>query len=225
MTASPTITVPGACGHLLEIPDFGSLFTLCPAHPQVASGDCDECDELVLSPRMAFFLWAALDSLATHTGEDLDETDFTQEGFADTSTWLELGLLPPIALHARRREWVERFVQCFVDLTERLAHGELPYPRCTGEEMALHMAFNAAADQFADGETYESYHSWYASFPESLELDEDFDTARELLLEDEDVLLLDDISLDGIEDPSSQAAQQLGTVNLHPDTWFLPFAS
>jgi hypothetical protein len=45
------------------------------------------------------------------------------------------------------------------------------------------------------------------------------------LLEDEDVLLLDDISLDGIEDPSSQAAQQLGTVNLHPDTWFLPFAS
>ena len=46
----------------------------------------------------------------------------------------------------------------------------------------------------------------------------------EVLFRDDDVLLLFDPSNDGIEDPSSELHQRWRLANLHPQTWFLPFA-
>ena len=60
--------------------------------------------------------------------------------------------------------------------------------------------------------------------PADPERDDDSDLARELLFPDDDVLLLFDASLDGIEDPQSQLAEHRLFANLHPRVWFLPFA-
>jgi hypothetical protein len=55
--------------------------------------------------------------------------------------------------------------------------------------------------------------------------DDGFDWLSELLLADEDVLMLYNPALDGIEDPRSSIAQQQGCSGLHPNDWFNRFAN
>ena len=54
--------------------------------------------------------------------------------------------------------------------------------------------------------------------------DADSERMREVLFADHDVLLLFEPSLDGVEDPDSEAARFERFVNLHPKDWFEPFS-
>jgi hypothetical protein len=62
----------------------------------------------------------------------------------------------------------------------------------------------------------------FDSYPLNEE-DADVDWWREVLLQDLDVLMLFDPSLDGVED--SDVSRELRLINLHPTQWFLPFPS
>ncbi|MFI6279704.1 hypothetical protein [Streptomyces sp. NPDC050988] len=53
--------------------------------------------------------------------------------------------------------------------------------------------------------------------------DVDWGAASDLLVQDHDVLMMFDDSLDGIEDGGNNVNQALGMVNLAPLDWFTPF--
>ncbi len=91
--------------------------------------------------------------------------------------------------------------------------------RCTGEEMALHIVIDHAESASRDGML-----STPASLPQDAARDTDFDSVRDLLFRDHDVLLLFDPSLDGLDDPEDEFHQRFRFANLHPDRWFLVFA-
>jgi hypothetical protein len=84
--------------------------------------------------------------------------------------------------------------------------------------MALHMLIDLAEAFAADG---------MAPVPRKLprrgEADTDFGWAREVLFRDHDVLMLFNLSLDGIEDDSNELAEQYRFANLHPRDWFITF--
>ena len=54
--------------------------------------------------------------------------------------------------------------------------------------------------------------------------DDDIDWAPEILFRDHDGLMLVNVSLDGIEDDSSEVAEKYRFANLHPRDWFDAFA-
>lgn len=163
----------------------------------------------LLSPRMARHLWAAALML-----------DYT---YGDEEAWDMLKLdLPPIAQPVADPVWMERFVRCFDDIAARLSDGRsdpIRLTTCTGEEMALHVVIDHAEDWLND-----EVLSTPESLPEDSERDEDFESARDVLFRDHDVLLLFDPSLDGIDDPESELDKRFRFANLHPSRWFLPFA-
>ena len=129
--------------------------------------------------------------------------------------------LPPIARRLADDAWLTRFVSCFETLAVRLGAGlateQLAW--CTAEEMALHMVIDVAEASVDYGMV-----PTLRGLPRRGEEDTDFDWAREVLFRDHDVLMLFNVSLDGIEDDSSELAEYYRFANLHPRDWFLPFA-
>lgn len=160
-----------------------------------------------LSPRMASRLWAAAAMLA----------DTYDEG-----RWhLLRRSLPPIAQRLADEVWMERFVSCFETLAKRLEVHDFDATRittCTAEEMALHLVIDAAEGASRDGTLATDISQ--PAIPGS---DDDFDSIRETLFRDHDVLHLFDARLDGIEAPDSALDEQHLFANLHPRDWFLPF--
>jgi hypothetical protein len=160
-----------------------------------------------LSPRMAACLWAAAVMLANTY---------------DEGRWRLLTRhLPPIAQRLADEVWMERFVSCFETLANRLEVQDFDATRittCTAEEMALHLVIEAAEGASRDGALATDI-----SQPAKPGCDDDFDSVREPLFRDHDVLYLFDASLDGIEAPDSALDEQHLFANLHPRAWFLPF--
>lgn len=117
---------------------------------------------------------------------------------------------------------MERFVSCFGTLANRLeAHdfdATTMITTCTAEEMALHLVIDAAEGASRDGTLATDL-----SQPANPGCDDDFDSVREILFQDHDVLHLFDAYLDGIEAPDSVLDEQRLFANLHPRAWFLPF--
>jgi hypothetical protein len=143
--------------------------------------------------------------------------------YAEEEAWDALKLdLPPLAQPVADPVWMERFVHCFDDIAARLGDGRsdpIRLTTCTGEEMALHVVIDHAEDWSNDG-----VRSTPESLPEDSERDDDFESARDVLFRDHDVLLLFDPALDGVDDPESELDQRFRFANLHPSRWFLPFA-
>jgi|GEM_PF-2962809 hypothetical protein len=165
-----------------------------------------------VSPRMALQLWAG----AQFCGDTWRLNDRDVEPL--------LHELPPIAHRWATGAWLDRFIRSFALIEERLAAGdvsEFSLTRCTGEEMALHLVIDHAEADFESG--IDSSGGELDRLPSRGEADHDFDLMRDVLLRDVDVLMLFDMSMDGIEDPESELARIEGTANLHPDQWFLPF--
>ena len=161
-----------------------------------------------LAPRMAARLWAIAEIIYD---------DFHQ-GVADEL----VAQLPPIARHHADERFVTAFASRFAVIAKRLAEGPVALQgvtTCTADEMALRMIITYAEDVFNGCDP-----AWIEQLPVRLD-DDDFDYLPELLLHDEDLLLLYNPALDGIEDPESSANQQLGCAHLHPNEWFKPFAN
>lgn len=226
----PTRVVVTGRGDLVEIPDFEELFPLCPDHghrpytEQLDGHGCETCDERVLSPRLACFVSQQLWECEELWGMDLAHVPEHPDGTIAMEKFFWASTLPPVARDGRTREWVVQFIGCFRSLAERLARGKLPCPRSTGEEMALHIALDCAADSRANGLTEEECASWCTSLPEAPGIDTDFDMLETVLFEDHDVLMLFDDQLAGIES-NKVLVDRMGLVNLHPDDWFIPFCS
>jgi len=122
--------------------------------------------------------------------------------------------LPPMARLAAEDDcWLERFVECFGDLAERLASGKATQTlcRCTGEEMALHIAFDNLRSRVKD-----ELEPW-APLAQYEISEEAIGNAEDYLLVDDDVLLLFMSHLDGVEGLLPDVA------NLLPKRWFLDF--
>lgn len=173
-------------------------------------------DSWQLSARTAAVLRAALEDLSQQAWEEVSALD--DEPLVPGAAGL-FAELPPLTFH-RPRSWRKQLARAFDDLSSDLDAGKTPYPTCTGEEMALHLAIRKAKTLLRDRPNR------IADLVDELPVSkEDFDwaTCLDLLFEDHDVLLLFDRSLDGVEDTDGEISQKLGMVNLSPDDWFEPF--
>jgi hypothetical protein len=119
----------------------------------------------------------------------------------------------------------ERFIAAFGSrfdvIALRLAEGldELSgIATCTDDELALHLVIEYAEDLYGDGALD---WEWIDALPVRLR-DEDFGRLKDLLFEDNDVLILYNPAMDGAEDPESEVAQLERFVNLHPNDWSTP---
>lgn len=174
-----------------EAPDFNALYA----------------NEKVITPRVAKALWTHLSALAEIWGDEALDPEGVTDGFVND--------LPPVALAAADAVWLTRFAQCFGDLADRLAAGDISnqFARCTGEEMALHFTLsglheNAESDGYPGG-----------IGPTAI-TDDEIEAARDALVDDFDVLLLFDPQYDGVENDLDDRRR---FANLRPDRWFLPF--
>ncbi|MEV5177304.1 hypothetical protein AB0L10_41040 [Streptomyces flaveolus] len=131
------------------------------------------------------------------------------------------GRLPAITLRCDG-QWRRQMARAFDDLAGDLnAAGEAwTGPRCTGEEMALHLMIDRARSITANRPN--AVRDLVADLPDS-HADYDWHGCSSDLFEDHDVLMLFDARLGGIDDPDSDIHQAMGIVNLAPGEWFGPF--
>jgi hypothetical protein len=130
------------------------------------------------------------------------------------------GSLPPVTLR-QDGTWRRHMARAFDDLIADLSSEAEFEPRCTAEEMALHLGI-ARADDLTRNRPH-LVRETVENLPEHRR-DFDWHACSDILFQDHDVLMLFDNSLDGIEDSDSQVNQALGMVNLGPQDWFDPFA-
>ncbi|MGH9158321.1 MAG: hypothetical protein ACRD1K_21350 [Acidimicrobiales bacterium] len=164
---------------------------------------------------MAYWLWSTAISMADTWRDNADDPEPLRE------------LLPPIARAVAHGPWLDRFIDCFEAIAGKLATAEIHtdgLASCTGEEMALHLVIDLAEAHLADG-VLDSDLPGVAALPDHGPKDADFDSMRTNLFKDNDVLMLYDPLMDGIEDPEDEIGQLERVINLHPRDWFTPFSS
>lgn len=202
-------------------------------HPASASaGFADE--QHTLSPQAG-----AADMLDCGLFEDLDiELTPRQRRFVEVAAWTladdvydaieDLAEIPDFAAHeisvlndfppctwTQTATWWREQARCCDDLASEAAAGIDPEPRCTGEEMALHLILQRAQAIASDPTDIRA--DLTAGLP-ACEGDSDWDGPLDFLFQDHDVLMLFDNDADGYAEPHSS------TVNLALEKWFDPFA-
>ncbi|MET9779347.1 hypothetical protein ABZ023_34760 [Streptomyces sp. NPDC006367] len=133
------------------------------------------------------------------------------------------GLLPAITLRCGE-QWRRQMARAFDDLAGDLQAADETWtgPRCTGEEMALHLMIDRARSITADRPN--AVRALVADLPQN-SADYDWQGCSDYLFEDHDVLMLFDAQLDGMEAPDSDIHQAMGMVSLAADEWFEPFSA
>ena len=205
-----------------DFPDFAKLFPVrtctCDAENDES---CDVCEQWHLTPRTADLLHGALCVLADQAHDEVKGKGNTPVS-GSSDNWYVFDRLPRLTWNMSA-EWRRRFAHACEDLAGELEHGEWPIPRCTAEEMALHLGIEdgpAGLDLAEDGEDERHF-----ALPEHDD-DYDWEMCTECLFQDTDVLMLFDDDLDGIEDPSDPVNRQAGIGgSLRPDNWFSWFAN
>ncbi|MFJ4526229.1 hypothetical protein ACIP4Y_35850 [Streptomyces sp. NPDC088810] len=130
-----------------------------------------------------------------------------------------MGSLPPITFY-QYHQWRRQMARCFDDLAAELAETGTVRPRCSGEEMALHLGIDRAKSLTRNQPRLVA--ETVAGLDEDRR-DFDWDWCSTVLFEDHDVLMLFDASLDGIEDSGNELNHALGLANLAAAAWFAPF--
>jgi len=162
---------------------------------------------LDLPPRMAAKLWTVAEMIGDSFIAGIGEM------------WLEE--LPTVAKQFTDEAFIAAFAARFEVLTQRIGAGlrvTTDITTCTADEVALHMVVDRAQELEAEG----FFHGGWIDALEQQDED-DFLDAKDMLFRDFDVLLLFEPSLDGVEDPDSEAYQAEGFENLHPRDWFKTF--
>jgi hypothetical protein len=199
-----------------KFPDFAAL---CRTEFCDAEVGCDCIGEPCgdnMSPRFAYMLWS--------NSEFLADTFVLGQMYEDE--------LPPAVLRYLGRldsigqaAWLARFSASFVYFADCAALGVVPYPRCTGEEMALHILLSCVGGDIEDLDELYGDNEDFAALPEATrDLADSLRTAGDSWFEDEDVLMLFNDALDGIEGDEG-ITEVMGLANLQPASWFLPFRS
>lgn len=204
----PRVEVTTRGGEQFDMPDFELLFYDC------GGPACEECPDVV----------TARTALALHMQVGL----ITSQGFAslddakDPTEYHLFDELPPVAQLHLTKQWYLRFLRAFVDLGNMLSSGVEPRPRCTAEEMALHILVAEAAEFVAAGGPELLVPGSTDHLPDDTD-DYEFDSVLDELLEDDDVLMLFDTANDDLCEPGSRRARELCVTHLHPREWFIPF--
>jgi len=170
-----------------------------------------------LAGRTAAVLRLALQELSDQAWQEVSALD--SEVLKPRAAGL-FARLPRITFH-QARPWRRQMARCFDDLAADIEAGQWPLPRCTGEEMALHLAI-AQAKRLPRDRPHRVAQA-VADHPRHAD-DFDWEGCSNLLFEDHDVLMLFDDALDGIEDSGNELNQHMGMANLAAADWFEPFA-
>lgn len=195
-------------------PDFAALFAVreCGCRQQ----DCEICEGWQLTPRTADVLYTALEIMADQAFEDIEEHGSEPVGREDVGDWLLFDRLPRLTWN-QDSGWRRQVARACDDLARDLACGDWPMPRNNAEEIVLHLAIEDGPDRLAEKE--DAGIEEHGVFPQHGD-DYDWDLCSEVLFQDHDVLMLYDESLDGIEDPGSDANVYLRMGDLRPGAWF-----
>lgn len=162
-----------------------------------------------VGPRRRAHIAAAARALADDIRADADQLG-TAAIHPSNRTGLEvLGWLPPQTF-AQSRFWRYQLAAAAEALADDVDRWGAPVPRCTGEEMALHLTLHRAAA--ATGCPREQVFAW----PADPTRDDGWGDLFEFLFQDHDVLMLYDVSEYGMSD--------MGTVNIEPLQWFTEFS-
>jgi len=201
-----------------DLPPFAALFGPGRQH--------DDDDEVRLTARDAAVLWdCALQCASEATadieafGDDSVRDDIPDE---DERIWLIFDEYPALTF-TQNAEWRRRAARAFLNLAADLAAGALPLPRCPAEEMALHLILNAASGWDEDTEPDEA-RTLLMNIPARAE-DHDWETLRDTLFRDHDILTLYDPAAEGIADPADPRNQAITMGDYRPAAWFTWFAS
>jgi hypothetical protein len=178
-------------------------------------GPGDE-DYPVLTARSAAVLRRALEDLSDEAWREVAALGGEPLGPGASGLF---GSLPRVTFN-QGGPWRRQMARAFDDLAADLAGGGEVVPRCTGEEMALHLGIARA--QALTRNRPRLVAETVAGLPEDRR-DFGWEAASEELFQDGDVLMLFDQSLDGIEDSGNEANQAMGMVNLAPVDWFAAF--
>jgi hypothetical protein len=205
-------------------PDFAALFPVrsCPRDhaDEDEEGSCEICGDWYLSPRSADMLYTALENLSDEAYDDADEFGDEPVPGKNAGDWSFFDRLPRVTWKMDA-EWRRQVGRACEDLAQDLAAGDWPRPRCTAEEMAMHLAIQ-------DAPTYleiwqDGGDKRHESLPEHRN-DYDWHMCSQVLFEDHDVLMLYNARLDGFEDPDSDLNREYGVGDLRPAAWFKTFA-
>ncbi|MFI5748925.1 hypothetical protein ACIBBE_24025 [Streptomyces sp. NPDC051644] len=193
-------------------------------HPHLDEEDeegwSEEDDEGVLTARTAAVLRLAgeeLSALAWQEAAALGDEPLPRGAGG------VFGRLPAITLRCDG-QWRRQMARAFDDLAgDFQAAGETWMgPRCTGEEMALHLMIDRARSITANRPN--AVRDLVVNLPQN-SADYDWQGCSDDLFEDHDVLMLFDAQLDGMEAPDGDIRQAMGMVNLAADEWFEPFSA
>lgn len=187
------------------------------AQPPMAGLFPAEAEHAVLTPRSALALWAMLTTLADYGYDDVDEHG--DDAVGSDGDWMLFDQYPRVTWNSDA-VWRRQAARAFDDLAEDLAQGREPFPRCPGEEMALHVALRllpaAVDDQWWGPDLFDG-------LPEA-NGDLDVHALLSGLFQDHDILALFDAELDGIEDPDDPVNADTGMGDYRPQAWFKAFA-
>lgn len=218
-------------GYAVAAPDFDQLFPK-PAHTFEdctisAPEECEVCESSygAISAELAYLLYGSSHSLISMWRDLSGGPALSAEALLED---MEDVILPPVGVrHAERdQQWLANFVAAVRDIATRLAAGQVPRPRNTAEEVALHAVIDQARHQL---EMAGHNADYWREIPEGMPagmLTDDVDngaladqlrTFDEVAFEDEDVMMLFSSGLQWLgEDEGSM---------LHPANWFKPFYS
>jgi hypothetical protein len=199
-------------------PDFTALFPVrsCDLDHANEEADCEICGDWQLTPRTADMLHTALENLADEAHDDADEKGDEPVSGKNADDWSFFDRLPRITW-GMDAEWRRQVGRACEDLARDLAVGDWPQPRCTAEEMAMHLAIKEAPAYLEIWQ--EARDERHEALPKHRD-DYDWGMCSELLFEDHDVLMLYDASLDGFEDPGDDLNRENGVGDLRPAAWF-----
>ncbi|MER8045118.1 tetratricopeptide repeat protein [Streptomyces sp. NPDC094032] len=200
-----------------QMPTLAYASTVSDAYWEPEEEDFDE-DAAPLSPRTVRMLKVALEIQADEARmalKDLGDRHITHDD------WFQplFGSLPAQTWELDR-EWRRHMVEACDALVAQIGGTGVPKPRCTGEEMALHLALEKAAALTDDD------HELVEEFTQGLETradDYDWHMCKDILFEDHDVLMLYEPWNEGIERQGHPLISAMGLTNLDPRDWFIPF--
>lgn len=162
-----------------------------------------------VGPRRRGQIVAAARALAGDIRADADQLGTAAIHPPNRTRLKVLGLLPQQTF-GQSRFWRYQLAAAAEALAGDTDRWGAPVPRCTGEEMVLHLTLRrAAADA---GCPPQQVFAW----PEDPTRDHGWGDLFEYLFQDHDVLMLYDVPEYGMSD--------LGTVNIEPHQWFTEFS-
>ena len=195
-------------------PDFAALFPVRECN--CGREDCEICQGLQLTPRTADLLHTALEIMADQAFDDIEEHGSEPVERDDRGDWLFFDGLPRITWN-QDANWRRQVARACDDLAGDLACGDWPLPRNNAEEIVLHLAIEDGPDCLEEKE--DARDERHDALPRHGD-DYDWGMCSEVLFQDHDVLMLYDESLDGIEDPGSEANVYLRMGDMRPAAWF-----